>query len=158
MNARLALSMPLLVLATCATAFAPAPVYKEPPKPPRSSLEKAMQGTWLLFALGVQGTAAGGSPENEVKVEVTKDKVTIVETGKKTTGNNTFAYKLDMKSKPSGIDLTPARGEKGKILGIYQIEKDKLTIALNESGDVRPKSLKEKGTIILIFRKAKAKK
>ena len=49
MNARLLLSMPLLaVLTTFAAAFAPAPVFREPPKPSLPVIAKAMQGTWSV--------------------------------------------------------------------------------------------------------------
>ena len=49
MNARLLLSIPLLVvLTTFAMAFAPAPIFEEPLEPSVPSILTAMQGTWSI--------------------------------------------------------------------------------------------------------------
>ena len=135
MNARLALSMPLLCLATCAAGFAPAPVYKEPPKLARSSLEKAIQGTW-------------GRGYSTARVHIEGKTWTNLSPLPKRAGRFSGVYEihLDTTRDPVALDLFRSASVRGR-RGIVKIEGDRLIFVYTTSTrEERPKAFTDTET------------
>ncbi len=53
------------------------------PGPKADEDAKQLIGIWQVVAVGTQGTAAGGSPDNELRIEVSKDKLTLFDSSEK---------------------------------------------------------------------------
>jgi uncharacterized protein (TIGR03067 family) len=144
MNARLMLSTPLLFLATCAAAFAPAPVYKEPPKPTRSSLEQAMQGTWgrELLAKGKGGPPRGvGGRRSRVRIEGTTWRTLLSSPAGEERVGITYEMHLDARRDPPALDLKMPTSSR-VMRGIVKVEGDRLTFCYtrSENEEDRPKA------------------
>ena len=142
-----------LVLVASVGAAEPSP---EPDEPDDA---KTILGTWQAVKAVKRGTPAPASEVENLKLEVTKDKLVIVEGREKGPREERVTYKLDPKAKPRTIDLTMIDAGKGIVVrGIYKIEKGELTIVTGDHDEARPKAFAEKGRTLLVFRKAKAKK
>ena len=144
MNARLMLSMPLLFLATCAAAFAPAPVYKEPPQPARSSLEKAMQGTWAREHPGRGGMAPARAMvvrRQHIRIEGTSWKNFLPSPRGGDRVGIPYEMHLDTRRDPPALDLKMAASAR-VMRGIVKVEGDRLIFCYTRSADEadRPKA------------------
>jgi uncharacterized protein (TIGR03067 family) len=66
----------------------------------------------------------------------------------------TATYKIDWTKSPTAIDFVPKqRG--GLMPGIFKIEGNKLTLALQTGGDKRPTDFQSGGTLILHYQRVK---
>ena len=110
---------------------------------------KKMLGTWKLTS----GTMAGGPfPEEIVKtlrLELTDGKYKL--TGAESPDVGT--WKLNADTKPMTIDITGTDGpNKGKtILGIVEINKDKMKVCYELSGKSRPAKFESKAKTLLFL-------
>jgi uncharacterized protein (TIGR03067 family) len=84
-----------------------------------------LQGTWKVASAEDSGRKAPDEAVKNLKLVITKDKITY-EFGGKTTK---WSFKLDATKKPKWIDLT--EGDR-TTLGIYELEGDNLKICLPE--------------------------
>jgi len=112
----------------------------------------------------VTGLSKGGMKAPE---EVTKGFESVTIKGDKMTmklakeGDKVATIKIDAKSKPATIDITPDEGpEKGKAMaGIWKMEKNVLTIALAEGKDAkRPADFDGKGKDDIVIELTKEEK
>ena len=138
-----------LVLASAGWAADPSP------EPDGDDDAKTILGTWKAVKASKRGTPAPASEVENLKLEVTKDKLTIVEGRAKGPREERVTYKLDMKAKPRTIDLTLKGPKEVLVRGIYKIDKGELTIVTGDPDGTRPKAFDEKGKTVLVFRKAK---
>ena len=123
------------------------------PEPDTDNDAKVLLGTWDLVKAEKGGKPLPDSDSKGLKVEITKDEMVIVMPGRDR--KETAKYKLDMKSKPRGIDITP-KGQDGKtVKGIYKIEKGELTMCWSEQGMERPTKFDDKSKALLVLRKPK---
>jgi uncharacterized protein (TIGR03067 family) len=142
MNARLLLSIPFLVVAAgFAAAFAPAPVYKEPPRPSVPSIERAIQGTWSM-AYETKG-------KRRSRVRIDGKKWTMLSSAPGGAVREGFAYEilLDTSRSPAALDLkNPAR--RGAMKGIVKVEEGRLIFCYTrtDSEDERPKAFTDTHT------------
>jgi uncharacterized protein (TIGR03067 family) len=111
----------LLTLALVSLAFAPAPF----PKPTSNALDsKALQGTWI------------GADGHEARFE--KDRLTYFRQGKMVTS---YMMILNAVAKPKTYDLKGIGGgavDGRTYHGIYNLDKDKLTLCAKGWGEPRP--------------------
>jgi uncharacterized protein (TIGR03067 family) len=128
------------------------------PEPDGDNDAKTILGTWQAVKGIKRGTPATAAGIEKMTMEVTKDKLTIIEGREKGAREERVTYKLDAKAKPRAIDLTLAGPKEVVVRGIYKFEKGELTIETSDPGGARPKVFGEKGRTVLVFRKAKAKK
>lgn len=135
-----------LVLALTVAAPVPKDVKKDPPS--------------LLGAWDAQTGIIGGKPDNPpagTQLIFDKDGVaTFTEGGGK---GEAGSYTFDAKASPAQIDLTAPGGPKQeKLLGIYKIEGDTLTIAMSMGGE-RPKTFESPvGSAVMLITCKRAKK
>lgn len=67
-------------------------------------------------------------------------------------------YALDPKANPPAIDLTfdLTRGDRGKMLGIYELKGDTLTICMGNAGQPRPASFEPgDGRTLIVLKRVK---
>lgn len=141
-----------LVLVSAAWAAEPSP------EPEEEDDAKTILGIWQAAKGVKQGTPIPAAEIAGLKMELTKDYLSILEGGRQNSPAASVAYKLDKKSRPRGIDLTVDFGMKATIRGIYKIQKGELTVVFSDPDQARPKAFDEKGKTVLVLRKAKAKK
>ena len=123
------------------------------PEPVADDDAKAILGTWDLLKGTKYGVPLPDTEAKGVKVEITKDQLIITTAGRDR--KETAGYKLDMKSKPRGIDIIPKGQDEKSIKGIYKLEKGELTICWYEQGTERPAKFDDKSMALLVLRKAK---
>ncbi|AMV29486.1 hypothetical protein VT84_34145 [Gemmata sp. SH-PL17] len=118
------------------SALVAAPVPPAPPVDPLKAAQQGFQGPWKVVAHIEEGEPWDKEQAESAKLTV-KDNVMSISTDGK---NLAFAFTLDPKSEPCGIDLVyQLENEPGKtVKGIYKLEKDKLTICFATDGE-RPK-------------------
>ena len=139
-----------LVLAASVGAADPSPEPDEP------NDAKAILGTWELVKAEMDGKSPPPNNRKEMKIEITKDHFIITTVGVER--KEKAGYKLDPKSKPRRIDISPS-DDKKTLEGIYKLEKGELTMCWGvEPGTGRPARFDEKGRVFMVFRKPKAKK
>ena len=145
MNARLLLSIPLLVvLTTFATAFAPAPIYKEPVKPSVPSILTAMQGTWSITS-SFQGK---GRSRGQVRI---RDKTwTMTSSMAKGRERDVADYEilLDTSRNPVTLDLKRNLTSQVTMKGIVKVEGDRVLFCYTNttSEEERPKAFTDTRT------------
>ena len=110
MHARLPLSIFLLVvLTTFAVAFAPAPVFKEPPKPKVPEIVSAIQGTWD-YQNNARFAARGGLMRTiRVRIQGNTWTYIYITNGVEREGAK-YEIVLDAKQNPPTLDLKNAVG------------------------------------------------
>ena len=129
------------------------------PEPDGDNDAKKILGSWQAVKAAKRGTPAPASEVENLKLEVTKDTLTVFEGLGQGLREQSVTYKLDSKPRPRAIDLPRKADPKDFIIrGIYKIEKGELTIVFGDPDGTRPKAFDEKGKNVLVFRKAKAKK
>ena len=145
MTARLTLSIPLLFCATFAAGFAPAPVYKQPPKPTYSSLQRAMQGTWSRSL----NTKAKGPRASRIRIEgkiwTTRSPTPRAGGG---TGGIQYEIHLDISRTPPALDLVRTTTSRVMMRGIVKVDGDRLIFCYARGGDEadRPKAFTDTET------------
>ena len=128
------------------------------PEPDDDNDAKTILGSWQVVKAVRQGKTAPAVEIAAMKMQVTKDKFSMTEGIGKDSREDGVTYKLDMKSKPRAIDLAMERNKKVTLLGIYKFDKGELTICSGEPGAERPTKFDDKTGLLMVFRKAKAKK
>lgn len=113
---------------------------------------KKLNGTYEVTSILIEG-----KPDNEKKdivILIFKDGTIQVKEGDKTEEDAKFT--VDPSKKPAQIDITPDKGQKDTILGIYELkETDKgaeLTIAIGKEKTERPKDFKGEGKDVMVLK------
>ena len=75
------------------------------PEPDDDNDAKKILGHWELVKAVKDGKPLPGDEAKGTKLEITKDQILIMMGGRDR--KETAGYKLDMKSKPRGIDISP---------------------------------------------------
>jgi len=141
----------------CSLVIAPLVWAADPsPEPEETDDAKAILGNWEVAKAVKDGKAPPGGEVKDMKMEITKEQLLITMGGKER--KQMAAYKLDVKSKPRGIEITPNGLEDKPIKGIYKLEKGELTMCWGAPGKDRPEKFDDRDKILLVLRKAKAKK
>jgi uncharacterized protein (TIGR03067 family) len=131
------------------------------PPPYRDPAEQAIaaqQGTWLATSSRRDGQDAPAEIVRTITRTVEKDHVVWKRDGKNFAGTTIV---LDPSRTPAAIDVIPDGGPAhGKrVLGIYKLEKDRLTICMADADQPRPREFKaEKGSkqTLMVFTRARA--
>jgi uncharacterized protein (TIGR03067 family) len=97
--------------------------------------QASMQGDWSCESYVISGFKLEDD-DAQAYFRTVKGNTYTVFRYRKALGKGTFT--LDAGKKPRTIDVTPAGGKVKPILGIYKIEKDKLTICHAAPGKPRP--------------------
>jgi uncharacterized protein (TIGR03067 family) len=111
----------------------------------REELERH-QGTWRASTSVYDGQEAPEKIVRSITRTVEKDHVVWRRDGKSFAGTR---IELDPSRDPKAIDVIPDGGkDRGeRVLGIYKLEKDRLTICMASPGQPRPREFKaEKGS------------
>ena len=136
----LALSLPLA-----------APALKD--KAPRGP---TIVGDWVAVKLVANGQEDGSAPA--VRYGFTADgQWPGTRDGKPLPGPGR-SYALDPKANPPAIDLTfdPAKGDQGKLFGIYELKGDTLTICMGSAGQPRPATFEPgAGRTLIVLKRVK---
>jgi uncharacterized protein (TIGR03067 family) len=114
---------------------------------------KAIQGTWNLTNLEVNGAAVGDSIAALRQKMVVKNNTMAIgreapdnakpAPDKDKEGPVKITFKIDQTKTPKEIDTTTARKDTTVVeLGIYQLEGDTLTVCSARAGDPRPTDMK----------------
>ena len=125
------------------------------PEPDDDNDAKTILGTWDLVKAVKDGKPLPDDEAKGMKIEITKDQLIITMPGRDLKA--TAGYKLDMKSKPRGIDITHKGLDGNAIKGIYKFDKGELTMCWGEQGAARPTKFDDKSRALLVLRKAKPK-
>lgn len=124
------------------------------PKPDEEAKDRAaLQGTWDLEQLEVNGKKATADDLKKAAVKIVFADKTVVVGARKAT------FTLDATKSPRWLDVEDAT--KGKELGIYEIKGDELKICTAKTGGDRPKEFTSKATAettLLVFKRAATKK
>lgn len=136
-------SIALLAL-TAGLASAPAPEAKKD--------EDLFQGRWKVVAVEHGGKKAQAKDFAKWTLTVAGDKMTARD-GDEVMDESTF--RLDAKAKPRAIDLTLMSGPQSgkKVLGLYELEGDRLVVCFGEPGKDRPKEVRSpEGSEVTLLR------
>jgi uncharacterized protein (TIGR03067 family) len=104
------------------------------------------QGTWRATSSIYDGQEAPAEIVGSITRTVEKDHVVWKRDGKSFAGTQ---IELDPSRDPKAIDVIPDGGQNRgeRVLGIYKLEEDRLTICMAAPGKPRPKEFKaEKGS------------
>ena len=107
---------------------------------------KRHQGTWIATSSTYDGQKAPEDIVRSIKRIVERDHVVWERDGKRFAGTK---IELDPTREPKTIDVIPdgGRNRGERVLGIYKLEDDTLTICMAAPGKPRPKEFKaEKGS------------
>jgi uncharacterized protein (TIGR03067 family) len=138
MQCLLGLTFTLIVLCLC-TATHPAQTSLHPEL-------KSHEGTWTAVSFRRDGQDTPDEIVRSITRSVQGDHVVWRREGKSFAGTTII---LNPSVKPSAIDVIPDGGpSRGtRVLGIYRLETDKLTICMADAGQPRPREFKaEKGS------------
>jgi uncharacterized protein (TIGR03067 family) len=118
----------------------------------------AQQGTWTAVSSRRDGADATAEIVRTITRTVEKDHVVWKRNGKNFAGTTIV---LDPSKTPEAIDVIPDGGPaQGKrVLGIYKLEEDRLTICMADADQPRPREFKaEKGSkqTLMVFTRARA--
>jgi uncharacterized protein (TIGR03067 family) len=99
------------------------------------------QGTWVVTSSIFDGQPAPAAIVRSIKRIVTSDHVVWKRDGKSFAGTK---VELDPAAEPKAIDVIPdgGRNRGERVLGIYKLEGDRLTICMAAPGRPRPKEFK----------------
>jgi uncharacterized protein (TIGR03067 family) len=127
------------------SAFAPAPIFKEPPRPAVPAIEQAMQGNWARFA----STKGRGKVGRQTLIRIRDKTWTTLSKGPRgeVRVGATYEILLDTSHNPAVLDLKfPTSSVAMK--GIVKIEGDHLIFcyARTDSDDERPKAFPDRQT------------
>ncbi len=118
---------------------------------------KRQEGTWAVTSSVYEGQEAAEDLVRSIKRIVEGDHAVWERDGKRFAGTR---IELDPAREPKAIDVIPDggpnRGE--RVLGVYKLEDDKLTICMAEPGKARPKEFradKGSGHALRTFRREK---
>jgi uncharacterized protein (TIGR03067 family) len=132
-----------------ALAFAPAPL----PRPDRAGEAlKRMQGVWEVVSLQHGGVEVERKKEDVTAVVVEKDRLVV----QGATRREEYVVTLDARGKPPRIDFHFRRRGTSPAPGIFQFEKDRLTIVVGETGKPPPTRFDGKPPTRFVLRKARA--
>jgi uncharacterized protein (TIGR03067 family) len=123
---------------------------QEPEDPSKADLKK-LQGAWKV----VKVTRGGKEMKKDLdKVEATfeKDALTIGEEGRK---GEKATVTLDGKKNPKQIDIAPGEKAERKVLGIYKIDKEEVTLCYSRPGSPRPTKFDDPEAAVLVLRRKK---
>ena len=107
---------------------------------------KRHQGTWIATSSTFDGQKAPDEIARSIKRIVAQDHVVWERQGKRFAGTK---IELDPTHDPKNIDVIPdgGRNRGERVLGIYKLDGDRLTICMARAGQPRPKEFKaEKGS------------
>ena len=126
------------------------------PEPDDDNDAKKFLGHWEVVKAEKDGKPIPGDEAKGMKIEITKDQFLVAMAGRDR--KDVAGYKLDLKSKPRGIDFTTkGKGEK-TVKGIYKFDKGELTMCWAEQGAERPTKFDDKSRVLMVLRKVKEKK
>ena len=147
-----------LVLATSALAFAPAPVFREPPKPKVPDIFAAIQGTWDYRGINTNNINANKGRRQSIRVRIRDNtwQYVYIMNGVEREGVK-YEIVLDAKQNPPTLDLksvaranrpAPPGGRVGPfaLKGIVKVEGDSLTLCYvrcHDQNTARPKQFGE---------------
>jgi uncharacterized protein (TIGR03067 family) len=93
-----------------------------------------LQGTWAVVSAERGGKAVEEAAKD--RLVFTGDKIRVV--GASRARNEEGTFQLHPDATPRGIDIETAAGKQPKVLGIYRLKGDELTLCLPRPGDERP--------------------
>ncbi len=99
------------------------------------------QGAWAVVSMEYEGEQTPEEIARSIRRVVEKDHVAWLRDGKSFAGTR---IELDPSSDPKAIDVIPDGGPNrgGRVLGIYKLEGDRLTICMAKPGRGRPKEFR----------------
>jgi uncharacterized protein (TIGR03067 family) len=102
---------------------------------------KQHQGTWTVTSSIYEGQKADAEVMRSITRTVSGDHVVWKRNGKQFAGTK---FELDPRQEPKTIDVIPVGGPNRdkRVLGIYKLEGDQLTICMAAAGGRRPKEFK----------------
>jgi uncharacterized protein (TIGR03067 family) len=136
-------------------------------EPPGEDM-KALQGSWHLSSVEINGTATGDSSAKPGPILVIKTNTMALlpeaqEKGKAAPDKDQdvpvkITFEIDQTKTPKTIDTKTVRKETTVVeLGIYELNGDTLTVCMARSGDPRPTDMKTKdgdGRRKFVFKRA----
>jgi uncharacterized protein (TIGR03067 family) len=135
----------------CASVLCWNAAAKEDKKPDPKADQKNMQGTWTVEKFLRDGKPFPVGKEAQFVIKGNKMSFKVGDREQSVT------FTLDPGKKPPAIDLAHPTNPNLKAVGIYRLEKDKLTILRVEADQLpRPKSFDEsnkEGTIFWVFKR-----
>jgi uncharacterized protein (TIGR03067 family) len=144
-----------LILAFVVLTPALLPAGDSPPEAAKKDLDQ-LQGTWVVTSLETDGKPASAE-------EVKGSSFTVKDAQYTLKGKESYrgTLTLDPARKPKAIDATfvdDQGKEKGKAVGIYELEGGRLKICWSDKGGERPSAFVSRagsGTRLMVFEKGK---
>src|SRR5205823_5391450 len=86
--------------------------------------QEALQGTWSVVKAVKDGETLPDAEREKMQIVIKGDQL-IVKTG---TRDEAVTFKIDPSKKPATMDMVPKIDKPPVVLGIYQLDKDKLSL------------------------------